>query len=118
MAENSQKQLDIIKDVYDDGIAEINGRKYTFGVMTFIERRKVFAYTSSIQNKLLNGDFSFLSSKEFAEIEELIFKRVTLDDMSLSKKNPFDDYPEDYIMFISISLNVISYPFLKGSFGK
>ena len=110
--------LDQIKSVYDDGEAEINGRSYNFGVMTFTERRKVFAYTSSIQGQLQTGNFSFLDDDKFKDVEKVILRNVTLEGQSLSKKNPFEDYPEDYIIFISTALNVISYPFLKGSFGK
>ena len=117
--EQQQKALDNIKDVYNDGCAEINGRSYKFTVMNFSERRTVFAYMTSIKDKLANEDFSFLDETKFKEIErDVIFKRVTVDDMSISKKNIFETYPEDYLMFISTSLMVISYPFLKGKLGE
>lgn len=116
--EQKQAAQNNIKDIFEDGVAEINGREYKFGVMTFIERRKVFAYTSKIQSNIQDMDLSFLATDEFAKIEEIIFKRTTFEDMSLFKKNPFEVYMEDYFIFVTTALQVISYPFLKGSFGK
>jgi len=107
-----------IKAVYDDGKATINGRDYTFNKMMFGERRAVFAYTSSVQNRLSTGDFSFLDEPKFKHIEDIINRNVTLDGMTLSKKNPFEEHVEDYVMFISTALGVISYPFLNGDTGK
>jgi len=113
------KAQEQIKAVYDDGIATINGRDYTFCKMTFSERRKVFAYMTSIQKELQEGNFTFVDSKIFKEdIEKTIFRNVTLEGMSLLKKNPFENYIEDYVPFITTALGVISYPFLKGGDGK
>ncbi len=120
LKEAQQKALENIKDVFNDGSAEINGRSYKFTVMTFAERRTVFAYMSSIKAKLAAEDFSFLDEPKFKEIESnVIFKRVTVEDMAISKMkvNIFEDHPEDYLMFISTALMVISYPFLKGKSG-
>lgn len=109
--------LEQIKKVYEDGVATINGRDYEFKVMTFSERRAVFAYTSSINHLLQKGDYSFLNSDEFKKIEKIINRCVSFENESLSKINIFDKFPEDYILFISTALNVICYPFLKGSVG-
>jgi hypothetical protein len=102
-SEQKKAALDSIKAVYDDGEADINGRVYKFGVMTFTERRKVFAYTSQIQHRLQSGDFSFLAEEEYLKIENIIFKRTTFDDMSLAKVNPFEEYMEDYMIFCKYS---------------
>lgn len=118
LKEAQRKSMENIKAVFDDGHAEINERSYKFTVMTFSERRTIFAYMSSIKPLLAVEDFSFLDDPKFKEIEKnVIFKRVTVEDMALSKKNVFEDYPEDYLMFISTALMVISYPFLKGKSG-
>lgn len=107
-----------IKAIYDDGIAEINGREYKFTTMTFGERRSVFAYMSKIKPLLVTSNFSFMDDDEFKKIETIIFKRVTLDGDSLSKKNSFNEFMEDYIQFTIIAFGVISYPFTKGGIGK
>ena len=110
------QDLDIVKSIYDDGIAEINGREYKFLPMAHKERKFVFAYTTSITNELEKGNFSFMSSKEFEAVEKVIQERVAYDGIQLSKREKhFDDYPEDYIMFVSSAMGVISYPFLKGN---
>lgn len=113
-----KKAQEQTKAVFEDGYANINERKYVFTVMTFSERRSVFAYMSSIKGRLAVEDFSFLDESKFKELErEVIFRRVTVDDMALSKKNIFEDHPEDYLLFITTALMVISYPFLKGMSG-
>jgi len=107
-----------IKAIYDDGVATIHGRDYTFTVMTFGERRSVFAYMSKIQHLLTAGNFSFIDDAEFKKVETIIYKRVTLNGDTLLSKNPFEEYAEDYIMFITVALGVISYPFIRGETGK
>jgi len=117
--EKREEGLKQIKAVADDGFAEINGRKYTFNKFTFVERRTVFGYMSSIEMRLKTKDLSFFDEPKFTEVERIINRNVTFDDgMTLSKKNVFEDYPEDYMMFIQTALMVISYPFLKGQLGE
>lgn len=116
-----QKQLDQVKAIYEDGVATINGHDYTFNKMTFGERRKVFSFLTTIQSELAVGNFGFLDTKVYKEdIEKVIFRNVTLDGMTLSKKNVFDDeeYMGDYVTFITNALAVISYPFSKGGSGE
>lgn len=118
LKEAQQKANDLIKAIYDDGEAEINERKYTFTVMSFNERRTVFAYTSKIMNMLASNDLSFVDTKEFKDIErDIIYKRITVDGVALSKKNVVQEHPEDYILFVTTVLQVISYPFLRGPSG-
>jgi len=108
-----------VKAVYDEGVAEINNRSYTFNKMTFSERRKVFAFMTNVKNELQDGNFSFLDSKVYKEdIEKTIYRNVTLDGMTLSKKNPFEEHLNDYIPFVTIALGVISYPFMHGGDGE
>lgn len=112
--------MDQIKAVFEDGHAEINERSYVFTVMTFEERRTVLAYLSTVRPMLAREDLSFLDSTEYKALErDILFKRITVDDMALGKrtKNIFDEFPEDYIMFVTTALQVISYPFLKGKSG-
>lgn len=119
MPKEQEQALDQIKSVFEDGVATINDRDYTFTAMAHTERVKVFAYFSSIQHQIQGGDFSFLDDSKYKEVEKVITQRVTFDGMQLSKLNDhWDTYPEDYIFFVTTSLGVISYPFLKGKVGK
>ena len=108
--------LEMIKAVYDDGEAEINGRVYEFTKMRHESRRRVFAFYTSIANELQNGSFMFLDTPAFNDVEKVINKAVLYDGSALAKlPEHWDEYPEDYITFISTALGVISYPFLRGS---
>lgn len=116
MSTEQAAALAMIKAVYEDGIAEINGREYKFLGTTHQKRRKVFAFFSALQHRIAAGDFSFLDSPEFKPVEDVINDIVTFDGNLISKsKNHWEEYPEDYVKFISTALGVISYPFLKGS---
>ena len=39
--------------------------------------------------------------------------RVLIDSMQLSKLKHFEEYPENYLDFIAISMKVICFPFYK-----
>ena len=113
---DKEKALAQIKAVYNDQEAEINKRVYKFHGTNHNTRRKIFAFLTGIQNELQAGNFSFLSSPEFVPIEKDINNIITFDGSLISKlPEHWEDYPEDYIKFISVALQVISYPFLKGS---
>lgn len=111
-----QEALSMIKAVYDDGVAEINGREYHFTKMRHEKRRRIFAFYTSIANELQSGSFAFLDSKNFSDIEKLINDSILFDGSLISKMpDHWDEYPEDYITFVSTALGVISYPFLRGN---
>lgn len=113
---STDNQLDTIKKVFEDGFAEINGTQYKFTAINHIERRKVFAFFTKIKSDLQKEDFSFLSTNEWNEIEKFINTIVLVNNQSINKiPNYWDTKSEDYLMFISIALLVISYPFLKGT---
>lgn len=108
-AEIAREQL---KAIYDDGFAEINEREYKFTLFTHEQRRKVFAYYSSITTQVQEQNFSFLDTPEFKIVEKIFLERVTFEGVQLSKSDGhFEKYPEDYIVFICTALGVISYPF-------
>tara|TARA_R110000850_G_scaffold95629_2_gene200693 strand:+ start:412 stop:783 length:372 start_codon:yes stop_codon:yes gene_type:complete len=115
------KALDMIKSVYEDNSAEINGREYVFTSFNHKQRRKVFAYYTQIASQLEKGNMSFLDSKEFEHIEKLIEGKVMYDGNLLSvlnksdQENHWNNFGEDYIIFVTTAISVISYPFLKGS---
>lgn len=108
---------EMIKAIYEDGEAELtSGRVYKFSRMVHKERRKVFAFYTSIQEAAGRNDFSFLESDAFAAVEKIIENRVLFEGSALSKRaTHWDEYPDDYVQLIMIALGVISYPFLSGA---
>jgi hypothetical protein len=119
MEDKTQQAQDMIRQVYEDGVAEINGREYRITKLTHKKRRKVFAFFTHVQGDLQQSDFSFLDTDRWAEVESVIENAVTFDGSLLSKTpNHWDQYPEDYLIFVSTMLGAISYPFLAGSGGN
>ncbi|WP_449555270.1 hypothetical protein [Lelliottia amnigena] len=114
--EQQKRALEMIKAVYADGYAEINGNRYDFAAMTHKKRRKVFAFFTGIASEMSRQSMEFLDTERFEEIERLIFDYVLFDGVQLSKQpDHFENYPGDYIMLITTSLQVISLPFMGGS---
>lgn len=116
MDQQQQQGMEMIKAVYDDGFAEINEREYHFLKMRHQQRRSVFAFFSSIQRDIQRQDFSFLDDPRFKNVEKIIESSVSFDDSLLAKlPNHWDEYPQDYLTFVSTALAVISYPFMPAS---
>jgi len=114
--EKAAAALAQVRAVYEDSEAEINGRKYRFQKMQHVERRKVFAFYTSIQRQLRVEDFSFLDTPQFAAVEEVMHKAITFDGHLLTKlRDHWDEVPEDYIQLTTVALSVISYPFLRAA---
>lgn len=107
----------MIKAVFEDGEAEINGRVYRFLAMTHKERRKVFAFYTRVQMQVKNKDMSFIDSPEFEAVEAVINKSVTFNDSLLIRLGDqhWEKYPGDYISFIMTALPVISFPFFPAA---
>ena len=82
-AEKEAAAKAMIKAVFDDGEAEINGRKYALLKMTHKQRRKVFAYYTKVSKSVESNDMSFIDSPEFEKVEEV---------MSSSEKQYFSSY--------------------------
>lgn len=116
MQDEQQQAMAMIKAVYDDGFAEIHDRKYVFLKMQHQDRKKIFAFFSSVREKINNQDFSFIDSEGFEKVESIIYNYVSFNDSILSRiDNHWDKYPMDYLLLISTALAVISYPFLAAS---
>lgn len=116
LKEKQQKSLDMIKAVYQDGFAEINGNRYDFAAMTHKKRRKVFAFFTGIASELSRQSLEFLDTERFEEIERLMFDYVLYDGVQLSKQaDHFESFPGDYVMVVTTALQVISLPFMGGS---
>jgi hypothetical protein len=107
--------FDQIRGVYEDKEAEINGRIYSFTKTTHQKRLTVFAYFTSIQNRMNIGDFSFFAEKEWRNIQQIIDNVVMFDGSLLSKlPDHWEQYAEDFIILYSGAMGVMSYPFLPG----
>jgi len=107
----------MIQAVYEDGYAEINGRRYEFLKMTHKQRRKVFAFYSRIAEQVQRKNFAFLDSPDFEPVEAVINAAVTVDGRSLVKSSDehWDAHPEDYLLFLATALPAISFPFLSAA---
>lgn len=115
--EEQSNALSQIKAVYEDGEMTLpSGNTYKFTKTKHKHRLKVFSYLTSIQNQMASGNMAFLDSKEFDNVYDVISNLVTFNDSLLSKlPEHWEEYPEDYILFITTAMSAISYPFLKGS---
>lgn len=113
----TQEQLQahaMIKKIFEDSEAEINGNKYKLTSLTHKQRRKVFAFYTTVTSKVKGGDLSFLDSEEFEAIESIVNKSTTFEGSLLSVLGDahWEANPNDYVVFISTVLPVISYPFM------
>ena len=117
-ANTAEKAKAMLKAVHDDKCAEINGREYHITKINHIKRRKVFAFYSHIQHAVAKGDFWFMESDDWRDVEKVIENAVTFDGDLLSKRQGhWDEYPEDYLLFVQTMLGALSYPFLSGISG-
>jgi len=112
MTEAEQAQA-MIRSIFEDGEAEINGRKYRFTSMQHKKRRKVFAFLSKVAAAVESKDMSFMDSPEFEPVERVIHESVAYNDSLLSVlgDSHWEKYPGDYMTFTLVAMQVISYPF-------
>lgn len=110
---DSELAIAMIRAVFEDGEAEINGNIYRFMAMTHKKRRKVFAFYTSVQDQVAVKNMSFIDSPEFEPVEAIINDSVTYMDSLLSRLGDqhWENHPADYITFIMTALPVISFPF-------
>ncbi len=118
MSDKVQEAQEMIRAVYEDGLAEINGREYCITKMMHKKRRKVFAFFTHVQADLQKQDFSFLDTDRWDSVEIIIENAVTFNGSLLAKlPEHWDTYPQDYLLFVSTMLGAISFPFLSGVSG-
>jgi len=104
-----------VRGVYEDGEAEINGRVYKFHKMQHTDRRKVFAFYTSIQQQMQAQNFAFLDSPQFAPVEQVMFSNISFDGNLISKlREHWEEVPEDYLQLVSVAMGAMSYPFIRG----
>jgi len=114
MQDQSQAALEMIKAVYEDSEAEINGRIYKITKTNHKNRRKVFSFFTKYRKEILHDDYSFLETPEFEKVEGIISNLVIFDGNLISKlPDHWEKYPEDYMLFVSTMLVSMSYPFFR-----
>lgn len=107
---------EMVKQCYDDREMTIHGRTYEFGPINHKKRLPIYAYLSQVAGPLSDGDMSFMGTPEWVKIEQSICSVILFEKSQITKlPTHWDKYPEDYLMFCTTALSVISYPFLAGS---
>ena len=114
--EEQEAGINEIRGVYEDGFADINGRRYTFHKMRHLDRREVFAYFTTIKEQLFHENFGFMLKPDFSRIEQLVLRSVSCDGMIMAKapEDWWDGREQEYTMLVSMALTVISVPFFPG----
>jgi len=113
---DAQQARDVIATCYADKEMDINGRKYKFLSTTHKKRLSVYSYMTGIAPQLANGNMTFMDTPEWDRIEKIICELITFEDMTLSKlSNHWDKFPQDYLLFCTTAIQVISHPFLAGN---
>jgi len=112
--ETAKKAQKLLKIIHDSKVAEINGRSYEIMAFTHKKRTKIWAYFSSVNQLMELGDFGFMDTPKFREIELLIFENTIFEKNKLSEIH-FEKYPNDYIEYITTMMGAISYPFFSES---
>lgn len=116
MSDEVKRAQALVQAVHDDGVATINGRDYVFTKTTHKVRLKIFAYLTSIKEQLQRGDFGFMGSKEWADIEATMARVITFDDMQLSKlPDHWEAYSEDYLQLMPLAMQVITHPLVSAN---
>jgi len=121
LEEKRLKILEETKKIIDSGTIEIGENSYTIQKMDFRKGRKVFTYFTSIQMNLTVGNYLFMQTPEFAEVEELICQYIDFNKSSIKAigiDKHFGDNMKDYDPLMQTCLTVFSFPFLPGVNGK
>lgn len=108
----------MIKAVYDDQLATINGRDYTFLKCTHVKRLEVFAFMSEHAKDMEQGKLGFLSSPEWRKVEKTINSVVSYDGHTMnapSMVDHWDNHPGDYIMWIQTCMGALCFPLQPGN---
>lgn len=105
------KQLD---EWTEDSAFPVNGNVYKISKLSHQFRLEVVAIYSQIEANITTGNYGFLMNKDFKEVMKKVDEKILFDNSQISKlPNHFEEYAEDYLDYVAISLKVISYPFYK-----
>ena len=105
------KQLD---EWVENSAFIVNDNEYKIAKLSHQFRLEVVAIYSQIEAHLTMGNYGFLMNKEFKDVMKKVDEKILFDGVQISKREKhFEDYAEDYLDYVAISLKVISYPFYK-----
>jgi len=115
--ELKEKREELIKQLeewHKEGYFIVNGRRYELSKMTHQFRVEVLAIFSQIEPALLVGNYGFMLDDAFKKIMQKIEDRVLYEGVQISKRpKHWEEFEEDYIDFVNLSMKVITYPFYK-----
>lgn len=112
--EEQNQTLEQLKEWNDSGEFIINDRAYKLTGLSHQFRVEVLSIYSQIEVNIITGNYAFLQRDDFKKVMAKVDDRVLFDGMQLSKlPKHFEEYAEDYLDYIAVSLKVICYPFYK-----
>jgi hypothetical protein len=113
MESDVKEAMALIKGVYEDNLATINGRDYSFINLNHKKRLEIFAFLTGKKEKIARGDFSFMATEEWNRIAVKIENSVLYDGELISKrKDHWEEFPSDYAKLMLIALQAIRNPLL------
>lgn len=105
------KQLD---EWTNNSAFKVNDNEYKISKLSHQFRLEVVAIYSQIEANLTVGNYGFLMNKDFKDVMKKVDDKILFENSQISKlPNHFEDYAEDYLDYVAISMKVISYPFYK-----
>ena len=114
MEEQRKQIIEQLEEWYKNGYFEVNGREYKLSKMTHQFRVEVLAVYSEIEPMLLSGNYGFMTEDKFKRIIKKIEDKILFDGMQISKRpQHWEDYEEDYLDFVALSMKIICFPFYK-----
>jgi len=114
LEEQRKEILKQLEEWHTQGMFTLNDRDYKISKLSHQFRIEVISVYSQIEAQLLTGNYGFLQNEDFKRIMKKVDEKIMFDNMTISKlSNHFEEYPEDYLDYVAISLKVICYPLYK-----
>ena len=112
--EEQNQSLEQSKQWNNEGEFLINDRTYKLTGLSHQFRVEVLSIYSQIEANIIMGNYAFLNRDDFKKVMTKVDDRVLFDGMQLSKlPKHFEEYAEDYLDYIAVSLKVIVFPFYQ-----
>ena len=106
--------LNKIKEWHENQGFTINDREYKISPLSHQFRVEVVSLYSQIEAQIIMGNYSFLTREDFKKVMKKVDDFILFDGMQISKlPKHFEDFPEDYLDYVEMTLKAISYPFYK-----
>lgn len=116
--EELEKQREAIlkqlEEWHSEGFFVINGREYKISKLSHQFRVEVISIYSQIEAQNVMGNYAFLQREDFKKIMKKVDEKILFDGMQISKlEKHFEEYPEDYLDYVAVSMKVITFPLYK-----